>query len=306
MSGAIGFPREWTFKIMWRPARSGASICICRSKRPGRSSAGSSTSGRLVAAIRMTPPRTSKPSISTSSWFSVCSRSSWPPPMPAPRWRPTASISSMKTIAGAFSLACSNRSRTRRGADTDEHLDEVRAGDRVERHGGLAGHRPREQGLAGAGRAVEQHALGDLGADGLELRGLLEELLDLAELLDGLVAAGDVGERRLRHVLGDQLGLGLAELHHAAAAAALHACSAATGRPGRSPRTAAPSNRNDPIRLGLGILELDFSMLPLATCSSTSLMMRCCWPATQYVETLSAAAVARRSRASPGSAGHRR
>jgi hypothetical protein len=30
-----------------------------------------------------------EPSISTSSWFSVCSRSSWPPPRPAPRWRPT-------------------------------------------------------------------------------------------------------------------------------------------------------------------------------------------------------------------------
>jgi len=92
---------------------SGASTGICRSKRPGRSSAGSSTSGRLVAAMRTTPPRTSKPSISTSSWLSVCSRSSWPPPMPAPRWRPTASISSMKMMAGAASLACSNRSRTR-------------------------------------------------------------------------------------------------------------------------------------------------------------------------------------------------
>src|SRR5215218_1685449 len=33
--------------------------------------------------------------------------------MPAPRCRPTASISSMKTIAGAFSFACSNKSRTR-------------------------------------------------------------------------------------------------------------------------------------------------------------------------------------------------
>ena len=55
----------------------------------------------------------SKPSISTRSWFSVCSRSSWPPPMPAPRWRPTASISSMKMMHGEFCLACSNRSRTR-------------------------------------------------------------------------------------------------------------------------------------------------------------------------------------------------
>ena len=105
------------------------------------------------------------------------------------------------------------------GADADEHLDEVGAGDRVERHAGLTGDRAGEQRLAGAGRAVEQHALGDLGADGLELGGLLEELLDLAELLDRLLAAGDVGERRLRHVLADQLGLGLGELHDPAAAA---------------------------------------------------------------------------------------
>ena len=55
------------------------------------------------------------------------------------------------------------------GADADEHLDEVGTGDRVERHAGLAGDRPGEQRLAGAGRAVQQHALGDLGADGLEL-----------------------------------------------------------------------------------------------------------------------------------------
>jgi len=47
-------------------------------KRPGRSNAGSNTSGRLVAAMRMTPSLDSKPSISTSNWFSVCSRSSLP------------------------------------------------------------------------------------------------------------------------------------------------------------------------------------------------------------------------------------
>ena len=70
-------------------------------------------SGRLVAAIKMMLSFISKPSISTSSWFSVCSRSSWPPPMPAPRWRPTASISSMKMMQGEFCLACSKRSRTR-------------------------------------------------------------------------------------------------------------------------------------------------------------------------------------------------
>jgi hypothetical protein len=47
-------------------------------------------------------------------------------------------------------------------ADTDEHLDEVGAGDRVERHPGLAGDRAGQQRLAGAGRAEEQDALGIL------------------------------------------------------------------------------------------------------------------------------------------------
>jgi len=70
-------------------------------------------SGRFVAAIRITFVSVSKPSISTRIWFSVCSRSSWLPPSPAPRCRPTASISSMKMMHGELRLACSNRSRTR-------------------------------------------------------------------------------------------------------------------------------------------------------------------------------------------------
>ncbi len=106
-----------------------------------------------------------------------------------------------------------------RGADADEHLDEVGTGDRVEGDTGLARDGTRQQGLSGAGRAVEEHTLGDLGADGLELRRLLEELLDLVEFLDGLVRARDVGERRLRGVLGDELGLGLPEVHDSGAAA---------------------------------------------------------------------------------------
>ena len=48
----------------------------------------------------------SKPSISTSSWLSVWSRS---PEISDPRAAPTASSSSMKTIAGALSRACLNR-----------------------------------------------------------------------------------------------------------------------------------------------------------------------------------------------------
>ena len=112
-SGDIGTLRMCTSRICSRPRMSGSGTTTWRSKRPGRISAGSSTSGRLVAAMTITPALPSKPSISTSSWFSVCSRSSLPPPRPAPRWRPTASISSMNTMHGAFFFACSNMSRTR-------------------------------------------------------------------------------------------------------------------------------------------------------------------------------------------------
>jgi hypothetical protein len=107
-------------------------------------------------------------------------------------------------------------------ADSDEHLDEVGARDGVERHARLSRDGAGEQGLAGPGRAVEEHALRDPRTDGLELRGLLQELLDLVQLLDGLVGTGDVLERDLRRLLRDQLRLRLAELHDAVAAA-LHA-----------------------------------------------------------------------------------
>ena len=92
---------------------SGKSIVTRLSKRPGRKSAGSSTSGLFVAAITITWSLGSKPSISTRIWLSVCSRSSLPPPIPAPRARPTASISSTKIIDGARFFACSKRSLTR-------------------------------------------------------------------------------------------------------------------------------------------------------------------------------------------------
>ena len=103
----------WTFRISSRPCRSGSSTGILLSKRPGRRSAGSRESGLLVAARITTPLEPSKPSISVKSWFSVCSRSSFPPPIPDPsRFLPMVSISSINTIHGAFSLACLKRSRT--------------------------------------------------------------------------------------------------------------------------------------------------------------------------------------------------
>jgi hypothetical protein len=69
--------------------------------------------GRLVAAMTTTLAPGSKPSMSDSSWLSVCSRSSLEPNPPGPRRPPMASISSMKMIDGARLRASANRSRTR-------------------------------------------------------------------------------------------------------------------------------------------------------------------------------------------------
>ena len=96
-----------------RPLTSGLPTPILRSKRPGRKIAGSKISTRFVAAITIMPSLTPKPSISTRSWLSVCSLSSCPPPIPVPRRLATASISSIKTIQGAFLLALPKRSLTR-------------------------------------------------------------------------------------------------------------------------------------------------------------------------------------------------
>ena len=124
--------------------------------------------------------------------------------------------------AGAVLLGLLEQVAHPGGADADEHLDEVGTGDGEERHAGLTGDGTGQQRLTRAGGAVEQHALGDLGAQRLVARRVLQEVLDLVELFDRLVDAGHVGERGLRHVLAQLLGLGLAEAE-AHPAAGLHA-----------------------------------------------------------------------------------
>ena len=100
----------------------------------------------------------------------------------------------------------------------DEHLDEVRPADGVEGDAGLARDRAREERLARPRRPEQEHAARDLRAHRLELRGVLQVLLDLLQLLDRLVDAGHIRERRLRLVLRDLLRPRLTELHHAPAA----------------------------------------------------------------------------------------
>mmetsp|Transcript_28710 Transcript_28710/g.70721 ORF Transcript_28710/g.70721 Transcript_28710/m.70721 type:complete len:201 (-) Transcript_28710:480-1082(-) len=82
------------------------------SKRPGRTSALSSTSGKLVAPMTMTPSFWLKPSNSTSNWLSVIFIACWSLGL---RCEPIASISSMKMMHGASARACAKRSRTRLG-----------------------------------------------------------------------------------------------------------------------------------------------------------------------------------------------
>ena len=108
--------------------------------------------------------------------------------------------------AGRVLLALLEQVAHAGGAHAHEHLDEVRARDREERHVGLAGDGLGQERLAGARRADQEHALRDLAAELLELRRVLEELDDLAQLLLGLVHAGHVLEGDLVLLLGDRAG----------------------------------------------------------------------------------------------------
>src|SRR5436190_2016312 len=81
-----------------------------------------------------------------------------------------------------------------RGSDADEHLDELGTREREERNAGLARDGARQERLACSGRTDEQHSLRDASTQAPELRGRLEELDDLLQLVDRLVDAGDVLE----------------------------------------------------------------------------------------------------------------
>ena len=121
--------------------------------------------------------------------------------------------------AGRVLLALLEQVADARRADADEHLDEVRAADREERHVGLAGDRAREQRLAGSRRAHQQHALRNAAAELLELLRLAQEVDDLLQFVLGFVDAGDVLERDLLLRAGRKLRLALAERERLVAAA---------------------------------------------------------------------------------------
>ena len=129
------------------------------------------------------------------------------------------------------------------GPDADEHLDELRAADREERHARLAGHGPGEQRLAGSRRTHQQNALGDSAAQPLEFLGVLEELDDLLEIVLDSFQPGDVGERDRPAGRFIALGGALAEAGEDAAAQELIA-----GPPHHEPPQANDRQQRQPIQ----------------------------------------------------------
>ena len=164
---------------------------------PGAAARGSSLSSRFDAAITTTSSAEPKPSISTSSWLSVCSRSEL---LSEPR-RAADRVDLVDEDDRRRVLArLGEQAPDARRAEAGEHLDERGGRLREEVRAGLVRDGLGQQRLAGAGRAVEQDALRHLGAELLEALRVAQELDDLLQLGLGLVGAGDVvpADRRLR------------------------------------------------------------------------------------------------------------
>mmetsp|Transcript_63071 Transcript_63071/g.167230 ORF Transcript_63071/g.167230 Transcript_63071/m.167230 type:complete len:213 (+) Transcript_63071:802-1440(+) len=98
----------WILMISRRPFSSGTPMSNSRSKRPKRRRAASMVLGRLVAPMMTVCPRPFMPSMRVSSWETMRFSTS---PLVLSRLGAMESISSMKTIAGAFFSASSKALR---------------------------------------------------------------------------------------------------------------------------------------------------------------------------------------------------
>ena len=181
-----------------RPLRSGRSTSTWRSKRPGRISAGSRISGRLVAASTIS---------AGAGVEAVHLREHLVQRLLA--LVVAAEHARVAALADGVQLVDEDDGRRlgrglleevahARRAHADEHLHELGAGEAEERNARLARDGAREQRLAGARRPDQQHALGDAPAQPPELGRRLEELDDLLQLVRRLVDAGHVLEGRRR------------------------------------------------------------------------------------------------------------
>ena len=121
--------------------------------------------------------------------------------------------------AGSVLLALFEQIAHAAGAHAHEHLHEVRTGDGKERHAGLAGDGPRQQGLARARRSDQEHAFRNASAQLLELLRLAQKLDDFLQLLLGFLHARHVLKCHLLLLRGMQARAALAETKRLVAAA---------------------------------------------------------------------------------------
>lgn len=118
MSGLLVPARTTTLVAVLNPGRTWRRDTSCQIMAlPALDGDTSHLTTRSSPAASVSHDSCHTPSISTNSWFNVFSCSLCPPKFPRPRFRPTASISSMKRIQGAFFRAMTNKSRTCKGSD---------------------------------------------------------------------------------------------------------------------------------------------------------------------------------------------
>src|SRR6266498_3977014 len=102
-----------------------------------------------------------------------------------------------------------------RGADPDEHFNEIRATDRKEWHIGFPRDGARQKCLAGAGRADQENALGNAAAEFLKFFRIAQELDQLLDFILCLLDAGDIAKRDFVLVPGQHARFRFAEIERA-------------------------------------------------------------------------------------------
>ena len=182
ISGASGTERVCTLRIASRPTRSGGCTTTRRSKRPGpqqrliedlRAVGGAEHdhAGARVEAVHLGQDLVERLLALVVAAADVRAR------------RGARAADGVELVdeddRGCRLLGLREQVAHARGADADDHLDELGSRHLEERHAGLAGDRTRQQRLAGPGRSAEQHPARDLGAQRQVLVGVSEEVDDL-------------------------------------------------------------------------------------------------------------------------------
>jgi hypothetical protein len=197
-----------------RPLRSGSPTTTCRSNRPGRSSAGSSTSGRLVAesndhvearieAVELTQEL-------IEGLLALIAAGAYARAAPSSnrvqfvdeddRWRRFLGLA--EKIAHAA------------GPDAHEHFDKLGGIDAEELNPGFARHRARQQGLTGAGRTNQHDASRNARAEVAILLGIAQKIHFLLQLGLGGVSSGHLVEGDLGLIAEIAARPGAAEAEH--------------------------------------------------------------------------------------------